>query len=49
MPSGAVDNEWNVKKQASRSCSVGPVGIRYGIPGYRNPTGWQKITTLVCL
>jgi len=28
-PSGAVDNEWNVKKQASRSCSVGPVGIRY--------------------
>jgi hypothetical protein len=28
-PSGAVDNEWNVKKQASRSCRVGPVGIRY--------------------
>lgn len=28
-PSGVVDNEWNVKKQASRSCSVGPVGIRY--------------------
>lgn len=29
VPSGVVDNEWNVKKQASRSCSVGPVGIRY--------------------
>lgn len=29
VPSGAVDNEWNVKKQASRSCRVGPVGIRY--------------------
>jgi hypothetical protein len=24
-----VDREWNVKKQASRFCRVGPVGILY--------------------
>jgi hypothetical protein len=29
VPSAGVDSEWNVKKQASKSFNVGPVGILY--------------------